>query len=585
MTHTIPREFIELLLAKINLVELIHHHVPLRKKSGNNHFARCPFHQEKSASFSVSEQKQFYYCFGCGAHGNAIDFVMQYEHVSFPEAIATLAKEVGMIVPQDERSAKRERDTSTLYTLLSQVAQYYYQQLSHSPAAIQYLKNRGISGITAKRFLLGYAPPGWHHVVEQFGKTETDKKLLIEAGLITKKEGAGYYDRFRDRLMFPICDYRGRVIGFGGRVMDEAEPKYLNSPETTLFQKGHELYGLDQVKKAMRGSLDRVLVVEGYMDVIQLFEHDIHYVVATLGTATTAHHLRCLFRYTTEIIFCFDGDAAGRLAAERALSVIFPLMQDHLQLRFLFLPEGEDPDSLVKQEGKATFEARLAGALTLSQFFFQTLGEGALTTPDDRARFAAKALQQMKPLPQGLFRDLVIEELKKRTRIPEAQLKREGGTPASPASPIPTTAQPPAIPALPRLVQRMLMLLVQHPALAALLHGSFPASHLEGVDIILQLLEIINKNPSITTGGLLEYGRGKPIEALLAHFATCSHLIPEEGLNHEFLGLIRQFTDNMHEEAIDQLLAKATSTGLSDAEKKTLSEHIAQRKALTAMIS
>src|SRR3990167_4049159 len=349
MTGTIPREFIDLLLAKIDLVDLINAQIPLRKKSGNNYFACCPFHNEKSASFSVSQPKQFYYCFGCGAHGNAIDFMMQHDHLNFPEAIEALAKYAGMDVPHTHESIKKNHSVSTLHELMQTITTYYYDHMRQSTRAISYLKKRGISGAIAQQFMIGYAPDSWSHVLDQFGKTDADKKHLLDAGLIIKREEAHqYYDRFRDRIMFPIHDHRGRIIGFGGRIIDEGEPKYLNSPETILFQKGHELYGLYHAIKANR-TLNHILIVEGYMDVVALFQHNITYAVATLGTATTEHHLQRLFRYTSEIIFCFDGDAAGKHAAWRAVQVLLPIMQDHLQIRFLFLPDGEDPDSFIRK--------------------------------------------------------------------------------------------------------------------------------------------------------------------------------------------------------------------------------------------
>ena len=325
-----PREFIDLLLTKIDIVDLINTHIPLHKKSSNNYFACCPFHNENTASFSVSQTKQFYHCFGCGAHGNAIDFVMQHDRLSFPDAIETLAKQAGMDIPK-ETASKTYQDHTARFELMTKVATYYDQQLRQSERAIHYLKNRGISGKTAKQFNLGYAEPAWNHLLNQFGIHDVDKQKLLDMGLIIKRDEGGYYDRFRDRIMFPIHDYRGRIIGFGGRIIDTGEPKYLNSPETSLFQKGHELYGLYQALKANR-QLNRIMIVEGYMDVITLFQYDITYVVATLGTATTPKHLERLFRYTSDIIFCFDGDTAGRTAATRALQVIFPLIHDHLQV-------------------------------------------------------------------------------------------------------------------------------------------------------------------------------------------------------------------------------------------------------------
>src|SRR5579872_117414 len=372
MANRIPREFIQLLLSRIELVDLIDGRVPLRKKSANNYFACCPFHTEKSASFSVSQNKQFYYCFGCGAHGNAIDFLMQYDRLEFPEAIEALARQAGLEVPREAGTVSRPVVSDHFYTLLEDAAKFYQQQLKQSPTAIDYLKKRGLSGEMAKEFGLGFAPAGWDHLLQTLAKTDALKQALLDTGMLIKKDDGGYYDRFRERIMFPIRDRRGRIIAFGGRILEKGEPKYLNSPETPLFQKGHELYGLYHAQQRNR-QLDRVLIVEGYMDVIGLFQHGITYAVATLGTATTTTHLQRLFRHTSEVIFCFDGDEAGRTAAWRALLVTLPIMHDEISIRFLFLPEGEDPDSLVRKEGKQDFENRIQNAATLSHFFFQSI--------------------------------------------------------------------------------------------------------------------------------------------------------------------------------------------------------------------
>jgi len=585
MAGTIPREFIELLLAKVDLVDLINLQVPLRKKSGNNYFARCPFHNEKSASFSVSQPKQFYYCFGCGAHGNAIDFMMHHDRLSFPEAIETLARQVGMTLPQGTATSQKEEVLPALYELMTQVTAYYYDQMRQSERAIHYLKSRGISGKIAQQFSVGYAPNGWSHVIDLFGKSENDKKKLLDTGLIIKKNEGGYYDRFRDRIMFPIHDHRGRIIGFGGRILDQGEPKYLNSPETPLFQKGHELYGLYQAQKLNR-KLDRVMIVEGYMDVIALFQHGITYAVATLGTATSSHHLQRLFRYTSEIIFCFDGDEAGRTAAWRALQVIFPIINDHLQVKFLFLPEGEDPDTLIRKEGKLPFEKRLETALSLSTFFFQTLSrQSDLNTLEGRARFAALALDYIKQLPTGLFQGIVIEELSKRARVDIGELKQQVKNPektsaAILASGATASANRGHKTKLPTPVRLAMSLLVQYPSLASLIQEPLPKTNLPGYTFLEQLIEIVKKKPDITTGALLEYWRGQKEEAFIAKLAHWEHMIPEEGIKNEFLGAIRQLTALGFEEEINRLLAKAAQEGLTEQEKQELSAWIAKKKAI-----
>jgi DNA primase len=583
MADNIPREFIELLLAKIDLVDLINVQIPLRKKSGSNYFARCPFHNEKSASFSVSQPKQFYYCFGCGAHGNAIDFMMQHDHLNFPEAIETLARQLGMEIPRTSGMVKKEDSLPALYALMTEVTTYYYDQMCQSQRAITYLKDRSISGKIAKQFSLGYAPTGWSHVLDTFGKTEADKKKLFDTGLIIKKNEGGHYDRFRDRILFPIHDYRGRIIGFGGRIIDQGEPKYLNSPETPLFQKGHELYGLYQALKINR-KLDRVIIVEGYMDVIALFQHSITYAVATLGTATTSHHLRRLFRYTSEIIFCFDGDEAGRTAAWRALQVIFPLMHDSLQVRFLFLPEGEDPDSLIRKEDKPQFEKRLDSALSLSAFFFQTLSrQSDMNTMEGRAQFAAGALNHIKNLSASLFQGMVIEELSKRARVDINELKQQVKNPeeTQPASIATAPTHGPRA-KWPTPVRLAAALVIQYPHLASLISEPLPKKDLPGYLFLSQLIEIVQKSPNINTGALIEYWRGQKEEALIAKLAHWEHMIPDHGVNSEFLGTMRQLTMLNLDEEINRLLAKATQEELTNDEKLELSAWIAKKKAVVS---
>lgn len=575
----IPREFIELLLAKVDVVDLINTHIPLRKKSGSNYFARCPFHNEKSASFSVSQPKQFYYCFGCGAHGNAIDFMIQHDRLNFPEAVEALARLAGMEVPRDATAVKKNDALPGLHELMTKAADCYYDQMRKTKRAIDYLKQRGISGAITKQFQLGYAPAGWAYLNDQLGKTETEKKQLAEIGLIIKKnEGQGYYDRFRDRIMFPIHDYRGRLIGFGGRILDQGEPKYLNSPETPLFQKGHELYGLYQAQKQNR-NLDRVILVEGYMDVIALFQHGITYAVATLGTATTTHHLERLFRYTSELIFCFDGDEAGRTAAWRALQVIFPMMNDTLQVKFLFLPDGEDPDSLVRKEDKTAFEQRFETALSLSTFFFQTLGKQSdLNTMEGRARFAASALGHIKQLPPELFQSILLNELSKRARIDLAELKSQLKSNDDTDSNVIVFTKEAAKGKAPTSLKLALALLVQQPSLANELSEALPPSQLPGYPLLLKLIEIIQQNPHINTGTLMEYWRGQKEEPTIAKLAQMEHLIPESGLKNEFLGAIRKLFGLSLNAGIDRLLAKAAQEDLSEEEKQELSRWIAKKK-------
>jgi len=389
----IPDSFKRDLLNRVDIVDIVQRHLPL-KKAGANYSARCPFHSEKSPSFTVSPSKQFYHCFGCGAHGDAIGFLMEYSGLGYIEAIKELAAGAGMTLPDFEPRfvKKNEEGGPDLYDIMQRATQYYREQLKDSPRAVEYVKGRGLSGQVAARFGIGYAPDAWQNLQAVFPKY--DDKSLGDAGLVIENDAGKRYDRFRDRIMFPIVNQRGFVIGFGGRVIGAGEPKYLNSPETPLFEKGRELYGLPQARQAIRDS-GRVLVVEGYMDVVALAQHGVEYAVATLGTATTPTHVQKLLRQADEIVFSFDGDAAGRKAAWHALEVSLPLTLDHKSIRFLFLPEGEDPDTYVRAKGRQAFEDLVGRAEPLSAYLLAQLRARVDT---DTAEGRSRLLHEAKPL-------------------------------------------------------------------------------------------------------------------------------------------------------------------------------------------
>lgn len=571
------RGFTDSLLAGIDIVDIVSARLSLRKKSGNNYFACCPFHQEKSASFSVSEQKQFYYCFGCGAHGNAIDFLMRFEHLSFMEALKTLAQVAGMVVPQFNDGGGHDKQAAqpveAHYALMEQAVQCYYQALKQSQRAIHYLKQRGISGEIAGYFKIGFAPSGWRNLIDQFPHDDKTQADLLALGLIIKKDNDNCYDRFRDRIMFPIQDHKGRYIGFGGRVIDQGEPKYLNSPETPLFQKGQTCYGLYQVIN-QHPKLERVVIVEGYMDVIALFQHGITYAVATLGTATTPHHLKRLLRYTSHFYFCFDGDEAGRRAARRALETVFPLLTDEWHVRFLFLPEQEDPDSIVRKEGKAGFEARLEKAVSLSDFFFQTMSiDVDLASMEGRAAMTARSLQLIRLLPPIMLRDVLLAELAKRVRLDVMQLKSRLETGDVTATLFTDAKAPHYAPRVssslkPKsLMYKALAFLVQKPSLAALLPQHFPESDDKG----WEWLRALKATPAATTAVLLEQWRDHPDRETLIHLANWSHEAPESGIEVEFKDAITQLikqaqVTNLKKE-INQLTDKMLSLGLNEMEE------------------
>ena len=446
MAGRIPQTFIDDLLNRLDIVDVVDSRVKL-KKTGRNYSACCPFHQEKTPSFSVSPDKQFYYCFGCGASGNALGFVMDFDHLDFPTAVDSLASLVGLEVPREQfNGQKRGPDHSPLYELMTKASAFYNEQLRKSqdaPRAIQYLKQRGLDGQICKRFGIGFAPPGWDNLQNHLTENQEKEDQLVTTGmLVEKEETKSRYDRFRDRIMFPIHDTRGRIIAFGGRVLGDSKPKYLNSPESPIFHKGRELYGLYEAKKHNR-HLERILVVEGYMDVVALAQQGINNAVATLGTATTLDHMQRLFKTVSEVVFCFDGDDAGRRAAWRALESTLPYMEDGKQARFLFLPQGEDPDSMVRQEGADAFIERIKStALSLDTFLFKELGDGIdLNTMDGRSRLATEAQPHLYKIPDGLFKQMLMQRLSEITGLNTDTLESYLNKKSEP-EPKPVTAEP-----------------------------------------------------------------------------------------------------------------------------------------------
>ena len=427
MAGLIPQSFIDDLLDRVDIVEVVNARVQL-KKSGKNYKACCPFHEEKSPSFTVAQDKQFYYCFGCGTGGNALGFVMEFDRLDFLPAVEMLAKNAGLEIPREaapDRAVSKQKDS--LYSILVESDTFFRQQLRTNKAAgtaVDYLKSRGLSGKIAAQFGVGYAPPGWDNLLKAAGNDPGKIKLLDESGMIiSRPEEKKQYDRFRHRIMFPIRDQRGRTIGFGGRVLDDSTPKYLNSPETPVFHKGRELYGLYEARQALK-EIPHLIMVEGYMDVIALAQYGIHNAVATLGTALTESHLQKLFRYTSELVFCFDGDKAGHRAAARSLEIALPEMKDGVSAKFLFLPDGEDPDSMVRKHGTEAFQLDVQKAQPLSEFLFEQLSEGIdASTADGKARLSKVCAPQINRIPQGVFRQLMLEELSRRTGISADNLR------------------------------------------------------------------------------------------------------------------------------------------------------------------
>ncbi len=588
MAGKIPQQFIDELLARVDIVDLIDASVPL-KKAGRNHSACCPFHDEKTPSFTVSQDKQFYHCFGCGAHGTAIGFLMEYERLDFLDAVRDLAAHVGMEIPQGSYSANSaQNDSKPLYELMQQVANFYRQQLKEHPRgseAINYLKVRSLNGETAAEFGLGYAPPGWDTLQKKLCRDNDNTQALSTTGMLIKKDNGGHYDRFRERIMFPIRDSRGRVIGFGGRVLDDGTPKYLNSPETPLFHKGQALYGLFEARQANR-NISRLLIVEGYMDVVMLAQHDIRYAVATLGTATTAEHLELMFRTTSEVVFCFDGDRAGREAANRALENTLPVMQAGRQARFLFLPDGEDPDSLVQKEGKAALETRISAAAPLSTHLYEHLAKQVdMSSIDGQARLVELIRPHLNKLPSGVFKHMMITRLAGLVRMEERSLSHllsnnERGTAntAPPHNPRPRGNNQSKQPSL---VRQAITLLLNTPSLGQLKTEPqrFASLNAPGITLLIELLEMLRTSPHLTTGAVLERWREREEGRYLAKLVRQENLVPNEHQEQEFYDLLQQLHRQHRTQRIEFLCNKPT-TEHSDAEKLELQRLLKEKSGI-----
>ncbi len=558
----IPDAFIDDLLARTDIVELVGSRVPL-KRQGKEYSSRCPFHDERSASFTVSPTKQFYHCFGCGAHGTAISFLMNYDRLEFLDAVDELAKRVGMEVPRDTQQRNATPDSVDQYAALEAASKFFQKQLTISDKARGYFDRRGVDDAIRSQFGLGYAPDGFSALRDALGTDPRRMALLERVGLFSKNDKGHVYDKFRDRVMFPIHDRRGRTIAFGGRVLDpEDSPKYLNSPETPLFHKGRELYGLWQVRQA-NSKIERLIVVEGYMDVIALFQHGISQAVATLGTATTPDHAELLFRNAPDVYFCFDGDAAGRRAAGKAMESVLPRMKDGRQAFFLFLPDGEDPDTLVRSEGHAGFDLRLRDATPLSTFFFDELAKDVnLGTLDGKARLAERAKPLLAQIPDGAFGDLMRQRL---TELTGVGARANASTAAQPARTRPQPAQTQKR----SLVRSAIALLLQQPSLALALEPPYTFNILRqpGVALLTELVTLVRERPDITTGGVLEHFAER--EEVVALQKLASQAMPgEEALwRDEFLDAMGQLEKQTLHQRIDELQAKQREVGLDDHDK------------------
>ena len=631
MAGLIPQSFIDDLLNRTDIVDVVSSRVQM-KKAGKNYTACCPFHKEKTPSFSVSPDKQFYYCFGCGAGGNALGFIMDHDNLDFPQAVEELAKAAGMEIPREESGRPhkpRQPTDSPLYPLLTAAAEFYRQALKSHPArkaAVDYLKGRGLTGEIARDFGLGFAPPGWDNLYKHLSSDTLQQKAMIDAGLLVENAETGKrYDRFRDRVMFPIRDSRGRIIAFGGRVLGDDKPKYLNSPETPVFHKGQELYGLFEARKFNR-SLDEIIVVEGYMDVIALAQQGLRNAVATLGTATSEEHMKRLFRVVPSVLFCFDGDQAGRNAAWRALEATLPCLQDGRRARFLFLPEGEDPDTLVRSEGTDAFKARInQHAQPLADYFFQQLTEEAdPRSLEGKAHMATLAAPLIDKVPGANLRALMRQRLSEITGLtsetvsqlaqkapaapqpaydpgidydampdysdfqqPDSYLPQQEWTPKKPGAGgkkwenkpwdkkgkrggereqawIPVGVEPPTLTAL--------RTLLHHPQLAKKVEdaGHFAAEDQTNNQLLIALVEAVQKNPKLSSIQLLSRWHGTEKGRLLQRLLEKEWLIDADNLEQQFFDTITSLSARQRERNLEQLLRKARQGELSSEEKQQL---------------
>ncbi len=575
MAGRIPQQFIDDLLLQVDIVDVIDPRLPL-KRVGRNFQACCPFHNEKTPSFTVSPDKQFYHCFGCGANGTAVGFLMDYEQMGFVESIHELADMVGVAMPVTTQPLSLV--SKDIYDLLDKVSQYYVRQLQTHPQRtffLAYLERRGLLPQTVERFAVGMAPDGWDNLLKSFGNSERDRQRLNEAGLLSNNESGRQYDRFRNRLMFPILDRRDRVVGFGGRTLDDSiSPKYLNSPETKVFQKSSQLYGLFQARKS-QPKLNRIIIVEGYMDVLTLVNNGITNAVATLGTAVTTDHLRQAMRTSPEIVFCFDGDRAGQQAAWHAAETALPMLGGNNQFKFVFLADGDDPDSFLKQWGQTAFVSLVTKAKNYSDFFFDYLkGSLDISSMDGRSRLVETAKPYLRHVPLGLYRDMLEQQLADRAKVDIALLRRHLNAPL-PLHAKKTTQSRRTKSKISPLVETAMTILLQYPIFYADIAidelDKIATLDIPGIKMLVALIKTLRQNPRLKTAGLLERSKGSRHDEYLRQLALKRLALSSNGLKHELLGVIQRLCQQASRQRQEQLIGKNNDPSqLTEGEKKEL---------------
>ena len=586
MSGLIPQHFINDLVSRVDIVDVLSKRIDL-KKAGKEFKAVCPFHNDKNPSLTISPSKGFYHCFSCGAHGTALGFLMEYEHLSFVEAIESLASDLGLEVPY-EKSSKPIKQNNDLFLMMEKLQKKFQDNLKNESKAIKYLKERGIDGTTAKKFGIGYAKKGWRNILDEFGKNEKQINLLTSLGLIIKKSDNSYYDRFRDRIIFPIRDARGRFIGFGGRVFNDEQPKYLNSPETSLFHKGKELYGLYECQQSMR-DIDKLIVVEGYMDVISLSQNGVEYAVASMGTATTNDHFNRLFRLTDSIFFCFDGDDAGLKAAWRALENSLIHLRDGRQIKFVFLPDGDDPDSYIANNGTSKFEKQLDSGKDLSDFLIDKISENIdLSSIDGKARMAERAKPFISKIPDGIFKELIIDKLsasvgissKKLTALISQMNKKESMKPNTRSYTKMMSQR--SSKTQPSIIKKSIMLILNYPEAAKnIKHHDFKDYKKPGIKILLKLIKTTQEGSNINAASLIERWRdddeGKHLAKLAINLFPDN---PEFDASKELNDSLVQITKNFYSERINFLIKKQSKNELTEKDKNELNQMIIKNKSL-----
>ena len=577
MSERIPQDFIDDLIERADIGEVIGRRVEI-KKAGKEFKACCPFHNEKTPSFTISPEKGFYHCFGCGAHGTALGFLMDYERLTFVEAIEEVAKMLGVTVPKTKENIAKSKERNSLKDLLQNISTYYEQNLKGSDKAIKYLKSRGIDGKTAKHYALGFSIDSWDDITNKFGATQEDKKKLLACGLLIEKDDGGFYDRFRNRLMFPIRNNKGEIVGFGGRIIDDEEPKYLNSPETSLFKKGELLYGLYESKKSIADKR-KAIIVEGYTDVIGLYQNKIGNSLATLGTATTEIHINKIFRISDQIIFCFDGDNAGKKAAKKAMELCLPLVRKNKEARFLLL-EDDDPDEFIRNKGFKAFEKLIKEAQSMDEFLINLCNqESDINSIKGKANAAENAMTLANKIRDGIYKDLLIKRIAQEYDLPEEKLMKYHASnkkntskksfSGSASKKVSSRAKK-----RPSLIKQAIRILLHKPELVRTINISnqFKFIDEKGIDVFRKIARLVNEKDKVKLATIIEHFPDPKLQEYLSKLATEQNLIKDNELASEFDDIIKRLDLQDQRKELTSLISKAKKSNLNDSDQSRLKE-------------